>query len=99
MEPKHNPENITVDLLERTAAKAFVYFRALRRPETFCSKAVEKNRGLRIGMEIQEDGLEKWKVVCVSRGNAEQLLKDLRSLVELKHTSISQAPWQELLKG
>ena len=88
-----------VELLERTADKAFLYFRSQRLPKTFCSKVVETNSGFRIGMEIQEDGLEKWKVGCVTLSNAEQLLKDLRSLGELKDTSISQVPWQELLKG
>ncbi len=88
-----------LELLERTADKAFIYFRSQRLPKTFCSKVVERNRGLRIGLEIQEDGLEKWKLACVTRSDAEQLLKDLQFLGELKHTSISQVPWQELLKG
>lgn len=88
-----------LELLERTADKAFIYFRALRCPETFCSKVVEKNRGFGIGMEIQQDGLEKWKVGCAERSDAEQLLKDLQPLGELKHTSISQASWQNLLRG
>ena len=88
-----------VELLERTADKAFIYFRSQRLPETFCSKVVERNRGFRIGMEIQEDGLEKWKVGCVTQSDAEQLLKDLQFLGELKHTSIAQASWQALLDG
>ena len=89
----------SLELLERTADKAFIYFRSLKLPETFCSKVVEQNRGFRIGMEIQQDGLEKWKVGCPERGNAEQLLKDLEPLGELKHTSISETSWQKLLDG
>ncbi len=88
-----------LELLERTADKAFIYFRSLSLPETFCSKVVEKNRGFAIGMEIQQGGLEKWKVGCPERGNAEQLLTDLELLGELKQASISQTSWQELLQG
>jgi len=88
-----------VRLLERTADKVFIYFKALTIPESFCSQVVEKNHCFRIGTEIQHGGLEMWQVGCVERRQAEQLLKDLEGLGELKDSSISESSWQELLEG
>ena len=58
---------------------------------------VANNQGFRIGMEIQQGGVEKWKVGCFERANAEQMLKDLAKLGEIKSQSISEVSWQELL--
>ena len=93
------PEVERVELLERNDGKAFIYFKSLRVPKTFCSQVVEKNHGFRIGMEIQEDGLEKWTVGCVERSDAEQLLSDLAALGELARQSITEGSWQALLDG
>ena len=85
-------------LLERSGDKAFVRILTSASPgEGYCSEVVANNRGFRIGMEIQQGGLEKWKVGCFERANAEQLLKDLARLGEIKSQSISEVSWQELL--
>ena len=89
----------SVRLLERTDDKAFVYFRSSRVPEAFCSQVVEKNHGFRIGFEIQQGGLEMWRVACVEREHAEQLLADLEALGQIKANSITELSWQELLNG
>ena len=87
------------DLLERTSDKAFVRFVSTARPETFCSQVVARHHGFRIGMEIQKDGLEMWRVGCVERRQAEEMIEELKALGELKHSAISEASWQELLEG
>ena len=85
-------------LLERLVNKAFVRILTSASPEKgYCSEVVAKNHGFRIGMEIQEGGVEKWKVGCFERGHAEQLLKDLALLGEMKAQSIREVSWQELL--
>jgi len=88
-----------VDLLERTPDKAFVRFVSTALPETFCSQVVARHHGFRIGMEIQKDGLEIWRVGCVERRQAEAMLKEMATLGQLKHSAISEASWQELLEG
>lgn len=93
------PEIDRVQLLERTGDKAFIYFKSLRMPKTFCSQVVERNHGFCIGMEIQEDGLEKWTVGCVERSDAEQLLSDLEPLGEVTRQTITEGSWQALLDG
>ena len=85
-------------LLEKAADWAFVRIRTSASPEQgYCSEAVARNHGFRIGMEIQEGGVEKWKVGCFERANAEQLLKELALMGELKSQSITHVSWQELL--
>ena len=86
-------------LLEHTDNKAFIYFRSTRVPQAFCSQVVEKNRGFRIGFEVQQHGLETWRVACAERDHAEQLLKDLEPLGQLKAKSIKEVSWQTLLDG
>jgi len=88
-----------VQLLEQTDDKAFIYFKGLKTPESFCSRVVEKNHCFRIGMEIQYGGLEVWQVGCVERRQAEQLLKELEGLGELKDSLILEGSWRELLQG
>jgi len=88
-----------VELLERTSSQAFIRFVTSALPEKFCSEVVKQHRCLRIGMEIQQDGLEMWQVGCLKRRQAEQLLAAMESLGELKHSSISEVSWQKLLAG
>jgi hypothetical protein len=91
-------EIASVRLLERTGDGAFVYFRSTRVPRAFCSQVVERNRGFRIGFEIQQNGLEIWRVACVERAHAEQLLVDLADLGQITEHSIKEVSWQELLE-
>lgn len=93
------PKVVTVELLERTANRAFVRFASTALPEKFCSEVVAKHHCFPIGMEIQQGGLEMWRVGCVERCQAELLLEELKGLGELKHSSISEVRWQELLEG
>ena len=57
---------------------------------------VEKNRGFKIGMETQHDGLERWTVGCMTREHAEQLLKDLAQLGEVKVGTITETTWERV---
>jgi hypothetical protein len=85
-------------LLERSADKAFVRILTCASPgQGYCSEVVARNHGFRIGMEIQQGGIEKWKVGCFERSHAEQLLQELAKLGEVKSQSISDVSWQELL--
>lgn len=85
-------------LLEQSADKAFIRIVASTSPDHgYCSEAVSRNRGFRIGMEIQEGGVEQWKVGFFERAQAEQLLRDLAGMGELKFQSIADVSWQELL--
>ena len=48
-------------------------------------------------MEIQEGGVEQWKVGFFERAQVGQLLRDLAGMGELKFQSIADVSWQELL--
>ncbi len=88
-----------VQLLERTADKAFIYFKASVVPKRFCAQVVEKNRCFKIGLETQHQGLERWTVGCAERKDAEQLVKDLSELGTVVEKSITETSWQLLLEG
>jgi hypothetical protein len=88
-----------VQLLERTADKAFIYFKASVVPKRFCSQVVEKNRCFKISLETQHQGLEHWTVGCSERKDAEQLLLDLAELGTVVEKSIAEVSWQILLEG
>ena len=87
------------ELIERSLDKAFFRMRANCVPREFCSEVVEKNHGFKIGMETQGDGLERWTVGCLRRDQAEQILKDLEAVGEVKVGRITETSWQELLDG
>jgi hypothetical protein len=90
----------SVELVERGADKAYIMFTNYSSlPKEFCSKVVERNRGFRIGMEIQHEGLETWHVGCADRGNAERMIEEISRLGRLKHSSISEESWAKLLNG
>ena len=85
-------------LLERTSDKTFIRILTETSPDQgYCSEAVARNHGFRIGMEIQQGGVEKWKVGCFERGQAENLLKEMALMGELKSQSIEEVSWEELL--
>ena len=85
------------ELLERTADRAFIRWRASCTPEAFCSQVVEKNRAFKIGNEVQHGGLERWTVACYSRSQAEQVLEGLKALGEVKVARITETSWAEVL--
>ncbi len=84
------------EVLERTDDWAFIRWKATCSPKGFCSQVVEKNRGFKIGMETQHDGLERWTVGCMTREHAEQLLKDLAQLGEVKVGTITETTWERV---
>ncbi|MAE60840.1 MAG: hypothetical protein CMJ49_05715 [Planctomycetaceae bacterium] len=86
-------------VVERSADKVYIYFKAIETPESFCSQVVERNRCLKIGMEIQSGGVEQWKVGCVERADAETLIEDMKELGELTYTKITETSWENLLTG
>ena len=94
-----SPKVTEVALVERTAERVFILFICGPLPEAFCSRVVQKHHGFPIGMEIQRDGLEIWRVACTDRGEAERLLEEIATLGDLKDSSISQGSWEELLAG
>ena len=96
---KGSPGIAEAEVVERTPDKAFIRILTSANPEGFCSEAVARNRCFRIGMEIQHGGVERWAVGSFERAQAEQLLKDLAGLGELKYHSISEVSWQALLEG
>ena len=86
-----------VELLERTADRAFVRILTSSSPETgYVSQAVERNRCFRIGTEVQEGGVEQWVVGCLRRSQAEALVEELGSMGELKYHRLSEASWAAL---
>lgn len=88
------------ELLEHSGDRAFIRILTAVNPDTgFCSEAVARNRGYRIGMEIQDGGLEIWKVAFVRASDAQQLLQDLESMGQIKCHTISEVSWQALLEG
>ncbi len=87
------PRYKAFELLERTPEWAFIRWTAACSAKGFCSQAVEKNRGFKIGMEIQHEGLERWTVGCITREHAEQLLKDIEQLGEVHTSTITETTW------
>jgi len=96
---KSSSDIANADVVERTDDKAFVYFKAVRTPDTFCSQVVARNRCFKIGLEMQSEGVEQWKVGCAERADAEKLLNELKALGELTRTSITEASWENVLTG
>ena len=95
---ENSPSIDQVELLERTASKAFVRIHAIAGPpQGYCSQVVERNRGFNLGLEVQHGGVEHWKVGCHQHGQAEQLIDDLKQLGELRYARISEASWEALL--
>ena len=93
-----SPSIAEAHLLERAPDKAFIRIVSEGGPETgYCSEAVARNRGFRLVYELQHGGVENWKVGCLERSQAEQLVKDLQSMGELKYHHISEASWNALL--
>ena len=88
-----------VELLEQTPDKAFIRILTSVNPDAgFCSEAVTRNRGFRIGMELQEGGVETWTVGCIRRSDAERLVEDLKGMGDLKYHTIREASWQALME-
>lgn len=97
---KANPGIAESEVLEQTADKAFIRILTSANPETgFCSEAVARQRGFRIGMEIQQGGVEQWEVGCLQRVQAERIVAELEGMGELKYHSIAEVSWHELLQG
>jgi hypothetical protein len=85
-------------LVERTAVKAFVHLKSYAAPAVgYCSQAVERNRCFRIGQEIQHEGVERWRVGCRDRSNAEGLIEDLKEMGDLRYHKISEVSSEELI--
>jgi len=93
------PKYVECELLERTAHRAFIRWRADCIPEEFCSQVVERNRGFKIGMEEQRGGLEHWMVGCYDRQQAEQLVEDLKAIGDVEYSRIHEESWQSALLG
>ena len=89
-----------VSLIERTPDRAFVHFLSPVAPEVgYCSKAVERNRCFRLGSEVQEGGVEKWRVGCKEHSYADGLVEELRGMGDLKYHNLREASWEELIAG
>ena len=84
------------EVLERTPQWAFIRWMAACSPQGFCSQIVEKNRGFKIGMEIQHGGLERWTVACMTRAQAGQLLEDLQQLGDVQSGTITETTWEHV---
>ena len=96
---QHTPGITHVDVLERTPDKAFVRIRAtVDPPGGYCSQTVERNRCFKLGKETQHGGVERWKVGCYDRAQAERLVEDLKKLGELKYHKISEVSWEALVR-
>ena len=57
---------------------------------------VERNHGFKIGMETQYKGLERWTVGCITRAQAEQILKDLEQLGHVEVGTITETTWEHV---
>ena len=94
-----SPKVVEVEMLEQTRGKTFIRFVTTSPPEEFCSRVVEKHHGFPLGMEVQRGGVEMWRVGVARREQAQGLLDDIEALGEVKHASISETSWEELLMG
>lgn len=90
-----------VSVIERSPERAFIHLRSTTGPEVgYCSEVVERNRCHKIGLEIQHEGVERWRVRCTDRSYAEALAEDLKGMGDLKYHKISQqGSWEELIAG
>ena len=95
---RKSPGIAEVEVLERLPQQAFIRIRTSTAPKTFCSEAVARHRCFPLGIEIQQRGVEQWKVGCRDRSQAEALVEELKTMGELKHHSISEVSWKALLE-
>jgi hypothetical protein len=87
-------------LIERTRGKAFIRILTQTNPESgFCSDAVSKHKGFKLGHEIQFGGVECWAVGCFLVADAANILRDIAAMGEIKHQRISESTWHELLEA
>jgi hypothetical protein len=87
-------------LIEKTKGKAFIRILTKTNPQTgFCSDAVSKNKGFKLGREIQFDGVESWAVGCFTVSDAESILAEIAKLGEIRYQKISESSWHELLEA
>ena len=91
---------IKAEWLATSGRFVFLLLATRRIPKTgFVSAVVAKNRCFRLVFEVQEGGIEKWVVGCVSRGSADHLLADLARLGPLNYATISEVSYGELMKS
>ena len=61
-----------LSVIERSPDRAFIHLTSNAGPEVgYCSETVERNRCHKIGLEIQHEGVERWRVRCTDRSYAE----------------------------
>ena len=88
------PAYVDFEVLERAPQWVFIRWKAKCSPQGFCSQIVAQNRGFKIGMETQHEGLERWSVACMTRPQAEQLLEDLQQLGDVHAGTITETSWE-----
>lgn len=91
------PRTQLAEILEQDAGMTFIRFVSNTLPEEFCSRLVAEYHGYPLSKEIQCGGLEIWEVGCFDRRQGEQLLSAIESVGEVKHKSITEARWRDLL--
>lgn len=96
---KNSPGIAEAEVLERSSDKVFVRILTCKAPESYCSEAVAKHHCFRIGLEIQEGGVELWNVGCRNRSQADALVEELKSMGQLKNYKITEASWNSLIEG
>ena len=97
---KNSGETEAAAELERTGDKSFIRILTTAAPKTgYCSEAVARNRCFNLGMEVQQGGVEQWRVGCMERSQAERLVHDLGEMGELRYHRITESSWTDLLEG
>lgn len=88
-----------VSVIERSSDRAFIHLVSSAGPEVgYCSEAVERNRCHKIGLEIQDGGVEQWRVRATHRSYVEALVEDLKGMGDLKYHKITEeGSWEELI--
>ena len=95
---QNSPKIAEADLMKRLPDKAFVRILCSAGPETgYCSQAVYKNRCFNLGKEVQIGGVEQWTVGARQRLQAENLVKDLQEMGDLKYHTITEVSWNALI--
>ena len=88
-----------VRAIENSDHRVFIHLISNSAPEVgYCSETVNSNLCHKVGLEIQYEGVEQWKVMSTEVSHFETLIEDLKEMGELKyHRVSSKGSWEDLI--
>lgn len=91
----------SVSVVENSDHRVFIHLISNSAPEVgYCSETVNRNLCHKVGLEIQHEGVEQWKVMSTEVSYFETLIGDLKKMGDLKYHKVSrEVSWEDLIAG